>query len=112
MDLCRYSGVAYRHLGEGCIRGSEGHRGSSQEARRGELKRGERPERSPSAITPGVVQSQSKYRTYKRITLLLVVVGALAMAFNPALGLLVIVNSGLSFAVLRAVEIFEGPVDS
>lgn len=83
-----------------------------QEARRGELGRKEQRERSASAIMPGLVQSESKYRTYKRITLLFIVVGAVAMAFNPALGLLMVVIAGLSFAVLRAVEIFEGPVES
>lgn len=83
-----------------------------QEARRGELAKRERPERSPSAVMPGLIQSESKYRTYKRIMLLLIVVGAVAIGFNPALGLLLIVMAGLSFAILRAVEIFEGPVES
>jgi len=83
-----------------------------QEARRSETAKRGQPERSPSAIMPGVVQTESRYRTYKRVTLLLTAVGALAMAFNPPLGLLVIVISGLSFAALRAVEIFEEPVES
>jgi len=82
-----------------------------QEARRREATKKER-ERRASAIMPGLGQSESKYRTYKRITLLLIAVGAVAMPFNPALGLLIIVIAGFSFAVLRAVEIFEGPVES
>jgi len=83
-----------------------------REVERAQVRRKEAKQRSTSTIVAGSEEGRSGYRTYKLIAVLLVVAGGVCMAFNAALGLVVIIISGLSFAGLRAVEIFEEPSDS
>ena len=67
------------------------------------------PLRRGSSI-PGHPQKVTRFAAHKKLLLALIAAGILLIAFlNPALGLTVMCISAVSYAVLRAVELFEEP---